>query len=125
MVDKFGFGIRTTGTHRNMQRIEMVGPRVCNGCMWSFLLVVVYIFIPSINQCFFEPCVKLLSPRLYRWGVAQHFQVVSGGTRTDNEHTFLFKGCQCFTHVVMVSGVFVCLDRQLADWNVGLWIHKH
>lgn len=114
-----------------MQWVEMIRPRVSHFRMRGLLLILVHVFVPPFKQSILKPRVELQSP----WNngstttttpdLPQRPQVVSGTARPHHKDALVLEWGQCLSHVVVISGVPVCLDRQLTDRNVRLRVHEH
>ena len=99
-----------------------------NSILWQRIacIYIVIEWLPSIKESFFQPGIKLICPRHNRFTIGiEGPQIVSGTSRTNDEDAFLPERGQCPPHVVVITSIPVCLNGELAHWDIRFWVHKH
>jgi hypothetical protein len=126
VVDQLGLAPFPGGAERDVQRVEVVGPRVRHLPVRRLLLVPIHIIMPPAQQRVLEPGVELRRPlRHRRTGRAHLAQVVHGAAGPEDEDAVLTQRCQGPAEVVVVRAVAVGLHRELAHRDVGVRVHEH
>nr|ACN31223.1 unknown [Zea mays] len=126
LVDLLRLSAVPGGAERDVQRVEVVRPRVRHPRVRRLLLVPLHVLVPSVEERVLEPGVELGGPlRHGRVGRANLAQVVRGAAGADDEGAFLPQGRQRLAEVVVVRAVAVGLHRELAHGDVGVRVHEH